>query len=52
MVILTTVKTLISVDVEQRWKLYQLDVNNAFPHGNLHGEVYMDAPQDLQVDAP
>lgn len=49
---LTSVRTLISVAVKQGWKLYQLDVNNAFLHGNLHEKVYIDAPQHLQVDAP
>lgn len=52
MAMLTTVRTLISVAVKQGWKLYQLDVNNAFLHGNLHEKVYIDAPQHLQVDAP
>lgn len=52
MIILTNLRTLISAAVKQGWKLYQLDVNNALLHGNLHEEVYLNAPQDLQVDAP
>jgi len=45
---MNSVRTLISCVVNLDWDIYQMDVKNAFLHGDLHEEVYMHIPPALK----
>ncbi|KAM7510811.1 hypothetical protein LguiB_009686 [Lonicera macranthoides] len=44
---MTTVRTLISVASVRQWSIHQMDVKNAFLHGDLSEVIYMQPPLGL-----
>jgi hypothetical protein len=44
---MTTVRTVLSIAASQGWSLHQMDIKNAFLHGDLKEDIYMTPPQSF-----
>jgi len=46
---MTTVRTILALAASQSWPLHQMDVKNAFLHGDLKKDVYLKLPSGMST---
>ena len=48
---ITTIRVMIALAASKSWKLWQMDVKDAFLHGELDREIYMEQPKGFESKA-
>ena len=46
---LDTIRMLLALTAQKRWKVYHLDVKSAFLNGYLQEEIFVEQPEGFQV---
>ena len=49
---MTMGRTILAIVASQSWRLHQMDVKNAFLHGDLQEEIYMKLPLGMTTSSP